>query len=120
MALDAAAFKKMFLECAGKLEGDSTVENKTPESEKLLKSSEKTIQQIDQFKNKLELASQPVVKDPIRLTPLAAKPESNKNIFSFGKSETKDVEFVKEITGTDSEKEKADKYGLPDTFYRQK
>jgi len=27
------------------------------------------------------------------------------------------VEFVKEITGTDSEKEKADKLGLPSTFY---
>ena len=144
---DAQAFMKIFKECASKLSGNSSseVEFKTPENktESIVK---ETIEKIDQFKNKLEVASSKVevVKDPIRLTPLAgSKPENvgkplfafgekstSKPLFSFGKTTTTeekisneisdsgdDVVFVKEITGTDSEKEKANKLGLPSTFY---
>jgi len=135
---DAKAFMQIFKECAEKLNsGSSEVEFKTPENktESIVKN---TIESIDMFKNKLEVAASQVevVKDPIRLTPLAAKPESkplfafgdnssSKPVFSFGKTgESKtvvdsgdEVEFVKEITGTDSEKEKAEKLGLPSTFY---
>merc|ERR1711997_228584 len=81
----------------------------------ILKQSEQSIKQIDQFKNKLE-KSEPVavIKDPIRLTPLASKPDKKP---TFGRTDSDDVEFVKEITGTDSEKTKASKLGLPETFY---